>query len=51
MRGRERQLPEKASTQPYERYIGVQTTFARLGFVEVARRSDRRPIMRYRIED
>jgi GNAT superfamily N-acetyltransferase len=44
-------LPEKAAEQPYERYMGVQTTFARLGFREVARRSDRRPIMRYWIAD
>ncbi|OHB66580.1 MAG: hypothetical protein A2V70_16175 [Planctomycetes bacterium RBG_13_63_9] len=32
---------------PYERYMGVQSTFERVGFTEVAHRSDRRPIMRY----
>ena len=31
---------------PYERYMGIQSTFERAGFAEVARRSDRRPIMR-----
>ena len=31
---------------PYERYMGIQSTFERAGFVEVARRSERRPIMR-----
>jgi len=44
-------LPEKAAAQPYERYMGVQTTFERLGFREVARRSPRRLIMRYPIAD
>lgn len=44
-------LPEKASEEPYERYMGVLTTFERLGFREVARRSERRPIMRYQIVD
>ena len=44
-------LPQKAAEQPYEHYMGVQTTFARLGFQEVARRSDRRPIMRFVIAD
>jgi GNAT superfamily N-acetyltransferase len=34
---------------PYERYMGVQSTFERVGFTEVAHRSDRRPIMRYHI--
>jgi len=31
---------------PYERYMGIQSTFERLGFTEVASRSERRPIMR-----
>jgi GNAT superfamily N-acetyltransferase len=44
-------LPQKAATQPYEHYMGVQTTFERLGFQEVARRSERRSIMRYQIVD
>jgi GNAT superfamily N-acetyltransferase len=35
---------------PYERYMGIQSTFERLGFHEVARRSERRSIMRYYIE-
>jgi GNAT superfamily N-acetyltransferase len=34
---------------PYERYMGIQSTFERLGFVEVASRSERRPILRYYI--
>lgn len=32
-----------------ERYMGLISTFAQAGFKEVARRSDRRPIMRYYI--
>jgi len=35
---------------PYERYMGIETTFDRLGFQRVAQRSDRRTIMRYNIE-
>jgi GNAT superfamily N-acetyltransferase len=34
---------------PYERYMGIQSTFARAGFVEELSRSQRRPIMRYAI--
>jgi len=34
---------------PYERYMGIQSTFERMGFVEVASRSKRRPILRYSI--
>jgi len=34
---------------PYERYMGIQSTFERLGFKEVASRSERRPILRYDI--
>jgi GNAT superfamily N-acetyltransferase len=44
-------LPNKAAEQPYERYMGVQTTFERLGFREVARRSERRLVMRYQVTD
>lgn len=32
---------------PYERYMGIESTYRRMGFTEVARRSARRPIMRY----
>lgn len=32
---------------PYERYMGIQSTFERAGFQLVTQRSDRRPIMRY----
>jgi GNAT superfamily N-acetyltransferase len=32
---------------PYERYMGIQSTFERLGFEVVAQRSQRRPVMRY----
>jgi GNAT superfamily N-acetyltransferase len=36
---------------PYERYMGIQSTFERVGFKEVAMRSERRPILRYYIRD
>lgn len=32
---------------PYERYMGIQSTFERAGFVQVASRSERRPILRF----
>jgi len=35
---------------PYERYMGIESTYKRLGFVEVACRSQRRPILRYFIQ-
>ncbi len=35
---------------PYERFMGSEATFERAGFRVAARRSDRRPLMRYRIE-
>jgi len=35
---------------PYERYMGIQSTYERLGFQIVANRSGRRPVMRYIIE-
>jgi len=35
---------------PYERYMGVQSTFERMGFVREEQRSNRRPIMRYYIK-
>lgn len=34
---------------PYERYMGIESTFRRVGFKEVASRSERRPILRYYI--
>ena len=36
---------------PYERYMGIQSTFERAGFQLVAQRSERRPIMRYYFAD
>lgn len=35
---------------PYERFMGIQSTFKRIGFVEVASRSERRPIMRVTVQ-
>jgi len=35
---------------PYERFMGSESTFEQAGFQVVARRSDRRPIMRYYLE-
>ncbi len=43
-------LDEITKLLPYERYMGIQSTFERVGFQEVARRTDRRPIMRYIIQ-
>ncbi len=43
-------LNEITKLLPYERYMGIQSTFERVGFKEVARRTDRRPIMRYVIQ-
>jgi GNAT superfamily N-acetyltransferase len=34
---------------PYERFMGIESTFERAGFQVVARRSDRRSVMRYYI--
>ena len=42
-------VPEKAWDPRYEVYTGVESTFRRLGFVEAARRSERRIVMRYRV--
>ena len=36
---------------PYERFMGIESTFTRLGFQVVARRSDRRPLMRLDISN
>ncbi len=35
---------------PYERFMGSESTFERVGFRVAARRSDRRPLMRYIIK-
>ena len=35
----------------YERYSGLTTTYEKEGFIEVCRRSERRPIMRYYVEE
>ena len=48
--------PEEFRTEiskllPYERFMGLESTFERAGFRVVARRSDRRPIMRYILHD
>jgi GNAT superfamily N-acetyltransferase len=40
-----------AKSIEYERYTGLTTTFAKAGFQEVVRRSDRRPIMRLMIAE
>jgi GNAT superfamily N-acetyltransferase len=40
-------LNEITKLLPYERYMGIQSTFERVGFKEIARRTDRRPILRY----
>jgi len=42
-------VPEKAWDPRHEVYTGVESTFKRLGFVEAARRSERRIVMRYRV--
>jgi hypothetical protein len=45
-------LREEASQNfPFERYMGVLPTFERLGFVEALSRSERRPILRYLIQN
>jgi GNAT superfamily N-acetyltransferase len=40
-----------AKSIEYERYTGLTTTFAKAGFKEVIRRSERRPVMRYIIDE
>lgn len=44
-------IPENSKDPGSQLYTGVYSTFARLGFQEVARRSQIRPIMRYAIEE
>ncbi len=39
--------PEHAKSQRYELYMGLVSTFEEAGFQEAARRSKRRPVMRY----
>jgi GNAT superfamily N-acetyltransferase len=34
---------------PYERYMGIRSTFERVGFEVVAQEAGRRPVMRYRL--
>jgi GNAT superfamily N-acetyltransferase len=41
--------PENVTDARYERYTGVIGSFQSAGFQEIARRSPRRPVMRYRI--
>jgi GNAT superfamily N-acetyltransferase len=40
-------VPKDASYPQFELYTGLISTFEKLGFVVVARRSERRPLMRY----
>ena len=35
---------------PYERFMGIESTFERAGFKVITRRSDRRPVMRYYLD-
>ncbi len=44
-------IPENSKDPDSQIYTGVYSAFARLGFREVARRSQIRPIMRYAIEE
>jgi len=41
--------PEAARDAPYDQYMGIMSTLEAAGFREVARRSDRRAILRYYI--
>jgi GNAT superfamily N-acetyltransferase len=43
-------IDPRAKYIEYERYSGLTTTFAKAGFKEVLRRSDRKPIMRYYLD-
>jgi GNAT superfamily N-acetyltransferase len=40
-------IPEQSKSPQYGVYMGLASTFRRLGFEEVARRSRMRPVMRY----
>jgi GNAT superfamily N-acetyltransferase len=44
-------IDPRAKSIEYERYTGLTTTFTKAGFKEVLRRSDRRPIMRFIIDE
>jgi GNAT superfamily N-acetyltransferase len=44
-------IDPNAKSIEYERYTGLTTTFAKAGFKEVIRRSERRPVMRYIIDE
>jgi GNAT superfamily N-acetyltransferase len=44
-------IPEASKNPGLQTFTGVVTSFEKLGFVEVARRSKIRPIMRYSIPD
>jgi predicted GNAT family acetyltransferase len=39
-------IPEKSKNPKYSVYMGIYSTFEKMGFKEVARRSDMRPVMR-----
>jgi len=43
--------PKKASMPDVFAYHGLASTFCKVGFTEVARRSETRPIMRYFIRE
>jgi hypothetical protein len=42
--------PKKDSTPDIYAFTGMATTFKKMGFEEVARRSETRPIMRYYLD-
>lgn len=44
-------LTEITKMFPYERYMGIQSTFECVGFQPVAQRSERRVIVRYTIAE
>jgi len=44
-------IPEKSKKPEISAYMGLLSTYLKLGFKEVARRSPMRPVVRYRIDD
>jgi GNAT superfamily N-acetyltransferase len=44
-------IPEESKDPSYQTFTGVMTTFQKLGFEEIIRRSTIRPIMRFYIQD
>lgn len=44
-------IPEAINEPRYQRYTGQLSTFEKVGFSEVARRSQRQVIVRYRVHD